>query len=445
MADDSSKRSRSKKSQSAGEFRYSDKIGTALLDGKTFRGRAVQFLEVDGMAMFEGDIVLGRRQDVDHRTELLQAEATGQVARGVVISGDQFRWPNCVVPYQIDSGLTSQSRVTDAIAHWEANTNFNFVLRTTSNESQYPDYVDFVSGSGCSSWVGRQGGRQAITLGTGCSTGNAIHEIGHAAGLWHEQSREDRDSFVTIVWANIISGVESNFSQHISDGDDVGAYDYGSIMHYPRKAFSKNGNDTIVPVDSSATIGQRSGLSAGDIAAANSICDSPSTPIKVIDDLAHPFPGHWVGPAKRFGDITLKAPDDGVTIKQLDEGTHRKVLDDPIGPHTANKFIDDPIGPGGGTPNKAFDDVKAAGYDQLGRFGGRVRPFVLATPHHAPPGAISAAEAAGGGLDPISALAQQAMGLEAQVAQLQAMLDGLAQEQEAMLRQLETVIQAMQG
>jgi hypothetical protein len=48
-------------------------------------------------------------------------------------------------------------------------------------------------------------------------------------------------------------------------------------------------------------------------------------------------------------------------------------------------------------------------------------------------------------LDPISALAQQAMSLEAQVAQLQEMLDGLAQEQAAMLRQLEVIIQAMQG
>jgi astacin len=45
-----------------------------------------------------------------------------------------------------------------------------------------------------------RGGRQDIGLASGCGTGATIHEIGHAFGLWHEQSGEDRDRFVKINW-----------------------------------------------------------------------------------------------------------------------------------------------------------------------------------------------------------------------------------------------------
>ena len=52
--------------------------------------------------------------------------------------------------------------------------------------------------------IGRQGGKQQISLGRGCGyKGVAIHEMMHALGFYHEQSRLDRDNYSTINWNNI--------------------------------------------------------------------------------------------------------------------------------------------------------------------------------------------------------------------------------------------------
>ena len=59
----------------------------------------------------------------------------------------------------------------------------------------------------CFSYIGRVGGRQQISIGRGCeSVGTVIHEIFHALGRWHEQSRPDRDQFVQILLNNIQPG-----------------------------------------------------------------------------------------------------------------------------------------------------------------------------------------------------------------------------------------------
>ncbi|MGH3978718.1 MAG: M12 family metallopeptidase [Pseudonocardiaceae bacterium] len=226
---------------------------------------AVQFAVEDGLGVVEGDIVLGTLEELTASAGAAAASDSEIIATGVGIAGDQFRWPNGVIPYEIASDLPNKQRVTDAIAHWHDKTGIRFVARTASNAGQYPNYVEIVPGDGCRAEVGMRGnGRQRVWLGDGCSTGNTIHEFGHTVGLWHEQSREDREQFVEIKWENIESDKLGNFVQHISDGDDYGPYDYGSIMHYPGNAFSKNGQPTIVPKKPGVTIGQREGLSFGD-------------------------------------------------------------------------------------------------------------------------------------------------------------------------------------
>lgn len=238
---------------------YVGPTGTAIFNGKT-----ITYENINGLAIFEGDIVLGTVA----KLQAAAAQNDGAVD-SVVVTGTNVRWPNRIVPYEIGTGFsaTMVTRINDAIRHWETNTSINLVLRTAANAAQYPDYVRFQSGTGCSSWVGRVGGMQAITLESGCVLGSVIHEIGHAVALWHEQSREDRNSWVKINTANIQAGKEHNFNQQITDGDDHGPYDYGSIMHYGRTAFSIDGIlPTIEPINpSTATIGQRTALSSRDI------------------------------------------------------------------------------------------------------------------------------------------------------------------------------------
>lgn len=136
----------------------------------------------------------------------------------------------------------------------------------------------------CSSYVGRIGGMQNVSLSSGCwyPIGVAMHEMNHALGMIHEQSRPDRDQYVTIVPTNILGGTtlriliiylishtqtEVHFIIYFSSFPVSGAlpqfdkldasiidtlglnYDYSSMMHYGRAYFSNNGKDTIITKD----------------------------------------------------------------------------------------------------------------------------------------------------------------------------------------------------
>lgn len=234
-------------------------LGQVIVADPVLGSRNIIYEKINDFAVVEGDILIGKIAKLRHQGAMITRKVGGS------------RWPQGIIPFEIAEELPFKNKLAifQAIDHWQKNTGIEFVELTSKNRQNHQDFVSFIpnEGTNCSSYVGRQGGKQLILLAPRCNTMNTVHELGHALGLWHEQSRTDRDSYVRIIWENIEDDYKYNFNQQLTDGKDFGEYDYQSIMHYGPFSFSKNGQKTIIPIAEGITIGQRSQLSEKDIAA----------------------------------------------------------------------------------------------------------------------------------------------------------------------------------
>ncbi|GMT35293.1 hypothetical protein PFISCL1PPCAC_26590, partial [Pristionchus fissidentatus] len=139
-------------------------------------------------------------------------------------------------------------------------------------------YLHFVGhDQGCWSTVGRDARQkqQWISIGDGCEIfGIVAHEMGHALGVFHQQSRPDRDNHVTIMWSRIKRSLEGNFAKAHKTDDFGLPYDHGSVMHYGPNSFSTNPQQpTMSAKDANyfLTMGNREGPSFLDVALVNKL------------------------------------------------------------------------------------------------------------------------------------------------------------------------------
>ncbi|XP_072448965.1 embryonic protein UVS.2-like [Chiloscyllium punctatum] len=163
------------------------------------------------------------------------------------------------LPTDIEPSKYHQNIIQHSMKEFDYLTCIKFVYR---RHERY--YIKIISKNGCWANVGYNKRIQFVSLDkNGCIRPGIIqHELLHTIGFNHEQNRSDRDDYVTIIYKNIVKGAEYNFVK--MDTNNLGTmYDYSSVMHYGRYAFSKDRRSvTIIPKPNSRIyIGQRYGMS----------------------------------------------------------------------------------------------------------------------------------------------------------------------------------------
>jgi len=228
--------------------------------------------------LFEGDIVPS--ESLVEKLHPKKKPTVLQIAPKNAILGDEFRWPFRALPYKFVPDYSSEERRTVIKMITKLTKELNaagpcVVLRPKMAKDTR--FAIVTNKDACSSRVGHQKGLsksgQRINLGYKCINKNKLgriqHEFIHALGFWHEQSRTDRNDYITVVEGNIIPRRLKNFKPHYDSNNQGFPYDYGSVMHYPKHAFAIDRSKlTIITKDRTKQnkIGQRKGPSKQDIA-----------------------------------------------------------------------------------------------------------------------------------------------------------------------------------
>ena len=185
----------------------------------------VQFEVIDGLAIAYGDTVLGKPSP-DFSEKM-----------GITELKPPRYWEHGIIPYQIKDDVINPERIKNTLDYFNQNTNVRFV--PYENQS---DAILFVRGEkNCASFLGKVGGIQPVYLSEKCNQPEISHELLHALGFIHEQSRVDRDQFINILWDNIDEKFYSQYAmvpEPLMEPYFDSPFDQNSIMMYESHMFS---------------------------------------------------------------------------------------------------------------------------------------------------------------------------------------------------------------
>ncbi|XP_039182144.1 meprin A subunit alpha-like [Crotalus tigris] len=226
--------------------RTAEREGYSLDEGKPRQG-IPEINAATGKKFFESDIIM-----------LLDRNA---------LRNDSYRW-KLPIPYKMGASidLNTKGIILQAFEMFRLKSCIDF--KPYEGEKSY---LQFEKLDGCWSYVGNLQTGQVISIGSRCEYKDIVeHEVLHALGFFHEQSRTDRDDYVKIWWNEIIDGQANNFGKYndsfISDLNTP--YDYESVMHYGPYSFSKNSSvptiTTKIP-EFNNIIGQSQDMSKTDV------------------------------------------------------------------------------------------------------------------------------------------------------------------------------------
>ncbi|XP_069461263.1 meprin A subunit alpha-like [Ambystoma mexicanum] len=241
------------------------------VDAGEFRADIPEINRASGESLFQGDIAL---------------PPSGRNA----LRNESYRW-TFPIPYILTDSLDLNAKGV-ILKAFEM-----FRLKSCVDFKPYEGektYITFRKLNGCWSQVGDLGTGQNLSIGERCDHKAIVeHEILHALGFYHEQSRTDRDDYVEIWWDEIEAGMGHNFNVYddsfITDLNTP--YDYESVMHYGPFSFNKNASVPTITAkipEFNDIIGQRLDFSALDIERLNRMYNCPSS-LTLLDQCAFEY------------------------------------------------------------------------------------------------------------------------------------------------------------